>query len=81
MPEALPPSAVKLIVRSLRRLVGGGPGSSQPAGPSGLPDSGTNADNYTGTFEGYNLTDPGFNFNGVVGTGSGPVIGQNRPSQ
>lgn len=72
---------VKVIARSLRKLMSGGPGSSQPVGPAGLPSPTLNEDNYTGTFEGYNLTDPGFNHNGVVGTGTGPVIGQNRPTR
>jgi len=48
---------------------------AKPVGPKGLPESRTNDDNYTGTYEGENLSQFGFNHNGVVGTGDGPIIG------
>ncbi len=65
------------IVKSLQALRAK---ASAPVGPSGLPQRRDNADVYDGHYDGENLTELGFNHNGVVGTGSGPVIGgvQNR---
>lgn len=69
------------IVKSLRELRSKSRQDSAPVGPKGLPDRRSNSDEYAGRYDNENLTDLGFNHNGVVGTGDGPVIGETTGRQ